>query len=194
VVVLDILLANGADVVGLTDEHTPVGSRVLGIPVLGTDAALTDLRARGVREAIVALGDNDRRESVARKVIEAGLRLTNAIHPSAVIGRDVELGIGIAIMANAVVNPRVMLADGVIVNTGASVDHDCVIGAYAHIAPGVRLGGGVRCGTRVFVGIGASLLPRVVIGDAAIVAAGAVVISDVVAAARVAGVPARPMT
>ncbi|KQQ42951.1 acyltransferase [Nocardioides sp. Leaf307] len=57
---------------------------------------------------------------------------------------------------------------------------------YARIAP-------VSIGSRVFVGAHAVILPGVTIGDDVVVAAGAVVTSDVAPGTVVGGVPARPL-
>ena len=46
-----------------------------------------------------------------------------------------------------------------IVNTGASVDHECVIGDAVHLAPGARLAGRVTVGEAAWVGIGAVVKP-----------------------------------
>jgi acetyltransferase EpsM len=78
-----------------------------------------------------------------------------------------------------------------IVNTSASIDHDCAIGDYVHLAPGVHLAGSVRVGEGAFIGIGASVIPGITIGAGAVVGAGAAVIRDVPDRAVVVGVPAR---
>jgi acetyltransferase-like isoleucine patch superfamily enzyme len=83
------------------------------------------------------------------------------------------------------------LERSVIVNTAASVDHECRIGAGAHVGPGVRLAGRIEVGERAFIGTGAVVLPRLTIGDDATIGAGAVVVRDVPAGAVVTGVPAR---
>jgi maltose O-acetyltransferase len=49
----------------------------------------------------------------------------------------------------------------------------------------------VSIGDRVWIGMGAKILPGVTIGDNAVVAAGAVVVKDVAANTVVAGVPAQ---
>jgi acyl-[acyl carrier protein]--UDP-N-acetylglucosamine O-acyltransferase len=78
------------------------------------------------------------------------------------------------------------------VNTGATVDHECVIEDFAHIAPGVHLGGRVTVGRGALVGIGSSAVQCVRIGEWATVGAGAAVVRDVPSHTRVLGVPARP--
>jgi acetyltransferase-like isoleucine patch superfamily enzyme len=90
------------------------------------------------------------------------------------------------------VNAAAEIGRGVIVNTSASVDHDCRVGEFAHLAPGSVLGGEVVVGARAFVGLGARILPCVTIGEEAVVGAGAVVLRDVPPGATVVGVPARP--
>ena len=193
-VVLEILLANRIEIAGLLDPSYDAGRPrdLFGVPLLGTDEMLPDLRRSGVDSAFVAIGDNEVRRRLGTMAVRAGFRLVNAVHPAASLSPSVDLGSGVAIMATAAVNARARIADGVIVNTGASVDHDCRIGAYSHVAPGARLGGSVSCGELVFVGIGASVIPGVTIGARTTIGAGAAVVSDVDAGATVVGVPARP--
>ena len=62
-----------------------------------------------------------------------------------------------AVFAGVVIQPDACVGRHVIVNTGASVDHDCVISDFAHVAPGVRLAGGVTVAEGVFIGSGLAL-------------------------------------
>jgi acetyltransferase-like isoleucine patch superfamily enzyme len=56
------------------------------------------------------------------------------------------------------------------------------------------MGGGVRVESGALVGIGAVVLPRIVIGAASVVGAGSVVTRDVAPGETVVGAPARPLT
>ena len=60
-----------------------------------------------------------------------------------------------------------------------------------HVCPGARLAGCVSAGRYATIYTGAVILPRVRIGEGAVVAAGAVVTEDVPPHSLVAGVPAR---
>jgi acetyltransferase-like isoleucine patch superfamily enzyme len=85
------------------------------------------------------------------------------------------------------------IGDSVILNTGCIIDHQTMIGEGSHICPGVRIAGRVKVEPGVFVGIGATVIPKVTLGCEAIIGAGAVVIEDVLPLATVVGVPARPI-
>ena len=53
---------------------------------------------------------------------------------------------------------------GVIINTGAIVEHECIINDYAHIAPGAVLAGSVFVGANSFIGANAVVKQGVKIG------------------------------
>lgn len=192
-VVLDILRAQGAHTVrGFLDANQDLhGARVDGVPVLGHLNLLAKLKSSGVAGAIVAIGDNRVRRRYAEKLHEAGLELINAVHPSAVLSSTVSLGRNIVIAPGVIVCVGAALRDSVILNTRATVDHECEIGEAVHVAPGVTLAGRVRVGEGAFIGIGANVLPCMTIGAYAIVGGGALVRRDVPDGATAVGVPAR---
>ena len=78
-----------------------------------------------------------------------------------------------------------------VINTGASVDHDCKIRDGVQLAPRVVLGGRVHIGDLSFVGIGATIINRIVIGRNCLIGAGAVVVRDIPDHNVAYGVPAR---
>jgi len=140
---------------------------------------------------IIAIGDCDARSRLAGLAGEAGFDLVTAIHPMATVARDTEIGEGTVIAAGAVVNSGSRIGRNVIINTCASVDHECLVEDGAHICPGARLAGNVRIGRGTKVGIGASVIERIKIGTHSIIGAGAVVVKDVPDNAVAYGVPAR---
>ena len=189
-VIADIILQNkNYEVAGIVDERTENG--FWGIPVLGRDADLLSVRhALGIAYAFVALGDCRLREKVTEKVLVAGYRLMNAISQYARISDRASLGQGIAVMPGAVINADVHIADGCIINTNASVDHDGEIGAFTHIAPGTAVSGYVTVGRRCLLGTGSRVIDRITIGDNVTVGAGSVIINNVNGNCTIAGVPA----
>ncbi len=197
-VVIDaIRLSGAAEIVGLLDPRPELaGTPLDGVPILGGDELMEQLRRDGVTHVFVGLGgttDLAARKRLFELAERAGYQFTPAIHPSAVIARSATIGRGVAIMANAVVNAGAVLGENVIVNTGAIVEHDCVIGSHAHIATGAKLAGAVEVGACAHLGIGCSVRQSISIGAGAIVGAGAVVIQNVPERTVVIGVPARAM-
>ena len=80
---------------------------------------------------------------------------------------------------------------GAIINTNASVDHDCCIGDGVHIGPGTALAGNVVVGAESILGAGATVIPGVQIGSRATIGAGSVLIRDILDGTTDVGVPAR---
>ena len=167
------------------------GEAFAGAQILGGDEILDDLLRSGVEHAAVAIGDNDARRRIGAELIKRGFRLPAVVHPSATVAADVVLGDGSLVCAGAVINPATRIGQLAIINTSASVDHDCSIGAGVHIAPGAHLGGHVTVGDQTLIGLGAAIKPGVHIGARVTVGVGAAVVRDVVDGKTVVGVPAR---
>lgn len=192
-VVLDILVsARQYQVLGFLDSNPALhGRRMDGLPILGDLDALADLRKQGIGSAVVAIGDNGIRRDMADHIEAAGFELINAIHPSANLARNVNLGRNVVVAAGALVCAHCQIGDSVILNTGCIVDHETMIGTAAHVCPGARIAGRVAIESGAFVGIGATVLQGIRIGCEAIIGGGAVVIRDVDPLTTVVGVPAR---
>ena len=193
-VVVDILrLQAKYDVVGFLDNIHPdrYGAFFCNAPILGGYEQLDQLYTQGVSHVIFGFGDNRARLELSKEVIARGFRLATAIHPAATVASDVSLGIGTVVVAGAIINPATRIGANVIINTCASVDHECIIEDGAHIGPGTRLGGRVTIKRGAWLGIGATVKDRVTIGAGTTVGAGAVVIGDLPANVVAYGVPAR---
>lgn len=136
------------------------------------------------------------------------------IAPHSTIREDSRIGDRCVVGVGADIQYGVTLAEDVRILNQAQIAGGSVIGRGSFIGPGVQTANdphvarhglddyqdrgqvGVTIGERVFVGVGAILLPGVKIGDGAIIAAGAVVVHDVkpgdeILARLVRGVPVR---
>jgi UDP-3-O-[3-hydroxymyristoyl] glucosamine N-acyltransferase len=79
------------------------------------------------------------------------------VHPTAVIGRGVEMGAGVAVEAYAVVGDGARLGDDVWVGAHAVIGAGVVVGASSELRPHVTLYPGTELGRRVVVHAGARL-------------------------------------
>ena len=161
----------------------------MGLEVIGkTDDAFT---YKDEAYFFVAIGNNAVREKVQEKLVDEGLNVVGLIHPSAVIGTDVEIGIGSVVMAGVVINSSTKIGKGCIINTSSSLDHDNVIDAYVHISPGVNMAGTVKVGNGSWIGIGSVISNNVNICSGCKVGAGAVIVKDITEPGTYVGVPVR---
>jgi sugar O-acyltransferase (sialic acid O-acetyltransferase NeuD family) len=180
-VVLDCLQVQGLDVLALFDPK--YSDELYGVPQRGVYDPSFETKAK----AIVAIGDNALRKKVVGFTKHD---FTNATHPSCVISRHAKIGKGNMILHGVIIQPDTVIGDHCILNTGASIDHDCHIESYVHIAPRATLCGRVRIKEGALIGAGAVVLPGITVGEWATVGAGAVVTKDVAAGKVVKGNPA----
>ena len=127
----------------------------------------------------VAIGENQIRFNIIEWLKKQKVNIVSLVHPRSTISTFSSLGIGTCIMANAVVNPGVIIKDGVIINTSASVDHDCVIEDFAHISPNCSLSGSVKIGKFSHLGTGTSVHPGIRIGNNVKTAVGSKVFKNI---------------
>lgn len=161
----------------------------MGLKVIGKTAdAFT---YKGEADLFVAIGSNATREKVQEKLIEEGIFVVKLIHPSAVIGTDVEIDMGTVVMAGVVINSSTRIGKGCIINTSSILDHDNVIEDYVHISPGVMTAGSVGIGKGTWLGIGSVVSNNVNICSGCKIGAGAVVVKDITEPGTYVGVPVR---
>jgi sugar O-acyltransferase (sialic acid O-acetyltransferase NeuD family) len=192
-VVADILQLIGHTIAGFLDEVNTErwGTSFEGARVLGGLDQLAVLLNSGVRHAFIAVGECQARLRLAHAAREAGFELPVLQHPKSVVASGVTLGSGSLIVAGAIVNPGSRLGEQVLVNTAASVDHDCQIEDGVHVCPGARLAGGVMVGRGAWIGIGAIVKDGLRIGAGSTIGAGSLVLEDVPAGVVAFGSPAR---
>lgn len=193
-VVADILRLSGQyEVVGMLDDVniSRHGTKMGDTTILGGSEQFDNLKRNGTTHLIVAIGDCSVRKRLATTAVSNGFHLATAIHLRATVARDALIGAGTVIAAGAVVNPGVQIGTSCIINTNASVDHECVVGDAVHIGPGATLGGRVTVGTGAWVAIGATVLDRIHIGEESTIGAGAVVTKDIPDRVVAYGVPCK---
>jgi sugar O-acyltransferase (sialic acid O-acetyltransferase NeuD family) len=193
-VLIDMLLELNRPILGYTmadSEHDP--KPLFGVPCLGSDSYVLTLRTTEC-ELVNGVGSIESRVNLYHEFNRQSYRFATIVHSTAFVSKRASLMEGVQVMAGAVIQANSNIGVNTIVNTRASVDHDCTIGDHVHIAPGATLCGGVHVGDGTHIGAGATVIQGINIGQGCLVAAGAVVVRDVPDGAKVAGVPGRVMS
>lgn len=192
--VLDVIDAMNAaaprfEFVGFLDDDAEAG-KWFGLERLGPVSRLAELTA----QYVIAIGDSRARRRIDAVAQEAGRTAATLVHPTASMGRQVELGPGCVLMAGVRVTNHVTMGRHVHVNQNATVGHDCTLGDYVTLSPLVALSGAVNVGAVATLGTGAVVVPGKRVGADSVVGAGAAVVDDVPDGITVVGVPARPVS
>ncbi len=181
-------------IVGLLDDFRNVGEETLGYKILGGLKDLGKLKEKyGDFDIFVAIGDNWARKAVVDKIksVFPEINFATAIHPSAQIGKGVNIGKGVAIMPNVVINSDARIGDFTFLNTKSSADHDVILNDFSSLGPGSTLGGNVEVGEFSYVSIGAIVREKIKIGKHSIIGSGALLLSDCPDNVVMYGVPAK---
>ena len=76
-------------------------------------------------------------------------------------------------------------------NTNSTVELDCFVDNFVHIAQGAILAGNVKIGESTIVGAGATIITSINICKNCIIRAGAVVVYDIALSGIYSGIPAK---
>lgn len=193
-VLIDILQLTARKIIGITDPFYR-DREFCDLPILGEDEKILAYSPAEIElvNGMGSIGSTQKRKDLFQTFKRKGYHFANVIHPTAIISPHVTLEEGVQIMAGAILQPGTHIGTNSIINTKASVDHDCIIGAHVHIAPGVTLSGNCLIEDEVHVGTGATLIQGLRVGNKSVIGAGAVVIRDVPSGCTVVGNPAKVM-
>ena len=188
-VVADIALAQGKydEIAFLCNFEKK--KECMGFPVIGKNADAS----RYIEKAdfVVAIGDGEKRKEIMEELAAMGASFATLIHPAVVLGSRVKIGEGTVVMPGAIIQAETMIGKGCIVNTSSSIDHNCILKDYAHVAVGAHLCGMVEVGELTWIGAGATIINGIHICSECMIGAGAVVVKNVKEKGSYIGVPAR---
>lgn len=173
---------NKYEIIGLIDRFKEVGSSSFGYKIIGKEEDLQNLiKINKIEGGIIAIGDNYTRYIVYDKISHdiPEFNFIKVIHPSAQIARDVLIGKGTVVMANATISSEAAVGDFCIINNNSSLDHNCKMLDYSSLAPGSTIGGNVKIGSFTAVSLGAKVIHGITIGENTIIGAGANVVKDI---------------
>lgn len=182
-VVADIAKLDGYEDIIFLDDNENI-KKCGNYNVVGS---ISDVKEYKGYDFFVAIGS-----SVIRKRIQDKLEnLTTLIHPNAIIAENVSIGQGSVVMAGTVINSDTVIGCGCIVNTCASIDHDCRVEDFVHCSVGSHICGTVCIGHSTCVGAGAIIINNIDICPECVIGAGAVVTKNIDCRGVYIGLPAR---
>ncbi len=123
------------------------------------------------------------------------------IEPGAIIRDMVEIGDNCVIMMGAVVNIGAVIGQKTMLDMNVVVGGRAIVGSNCHIGAGTVLAGVIEPPSAdpvvieddVMIGANVVILEGIKVGKGAVIAAGSVVINDVIPNMVMAGIPAKPL-
>ncbi len=176
-VILDILLLNGLTIEGVIQDENITNKKFKNLKLLTENNFIKSYGIEYVRlvNGIGNVPKNNTRMNVTKKFNIKKYKFISAIHPKAIIEKNIQLPSDIQVMAGVVINSGCMIGNNCIINTSSTLDHDCQIGDNTHVAPGATLCGGVKVGKNSFIGANSTILQGANIEANSLIPAGSLV-------------------
>ena len=181
------------EVIAFIDNVVNKGNElVMNIPVLGPHSIVPKLiTGENIKGFVLGIGDNKTRARRYEEFKLLGLEPISAIHPTAKIAYNVDIGKGVMLGINSTINTNTKIGNNCIINTGSIIEHENTIEENVHIAPGTVIAGRVKIKKNTFIGIGSVVKDYVTIGKNVTIGAGSVVLEDIPDNAVAVGSPAK---
>jgi sugar O-acyltransferase (sialic acid O-acetyltransferase NeuD family) len=182
--IIDMIVSDlKLNISGIYDDSKII-ENILGYPI----TQIQKLKHSPDDDFHICIGDNAARETISNSL---NVNYPILTHPTSFVSTLSTIVEGTSIMPLASIKAASEIGKHCIINAGAIIGHDVIIGDYSHIAPNSSVAGYVTIGKGVHFGIGASVIQGINIGKWAVIGAGAVVIKDVPDYGVVVGNPGR---
>ena len=185
---------NAADVVFI--EDVPAVEQVNGVRVMSTNTFFAAPRATTFFN--VALADPHARMAACERFLGEGFKPVSIVSRKAIVMGPADIDEGAIICGFCTITTNVRIGRFFHANIYSYVEHDAVIGDYVTFAPRVNCNGNITIKDLAYIGAAATIRQGdygrpTVIGRAAVVGMGAVVLNSVPDGETVVGNPARPI-
>jgi sugar O-acyltransferase (sialic acid O-acetyltransferase NeuD family) len=198
-VVASILREQDHEILGfIDDDPESFGKHYYGLPVLGPREYLL---AKNKYDAVcLGVGTIKARVEVLDWLDENAVQTVSAIHSSAVISPEANLGRNLVVGASTTFYVNPVIGDGCYIGPSVTVSHDTIVGKFCLLSVGSVVGARCDLEDEVFVGSSSTIMPpsfgssaRLRVGKGAVIGVGSTVIHDVPMGITVIGTPAKPL-
>lgn len=191
-VIADSIIKSGDELLGFLDDNLEKKTKIIEeYEVLGkVEDSLFLQKQNKDLYFIIGIGNNYVRKGIYEKY---KLNYYTCIHPTAVIGMQVDIKEGTVIMSNVCINSNAKIGKNCIINTGSIIEHDNKIEDYVHISPNATLCGTVKIGELTHIGAGTVIRNNIQVTDNCIIGAGAVIVKNIEERGTYIGVPVKKL-
>lgn len=165
------------------DDKTIQGQFVYGVKVVGAIDFdnISERHQKGEFDYIVngVGGSCELRKKCFDELTKRGVPYCNLIHPTAVIGSHVKMGVGNIIMPMTHIGPNAEIGNDIFFTAKTSIEHHNIVGSHCTFGPGVLTSGSVEIGNCTKFGAGIFVEPLVKIGSNCKIASGAILTNHV---------------
>jgi sugar O-acyltransferase (sialic acid O-acetyltransferase NeuD family) len=170
----------------LAADAESISSYSCSLPILEDPATF---EPRPTDALLLAIGIPGIRRRVAEQLKTRGAEFLTLIHPTAVVSPTADVGPGSILCPYSIASDSARLGRFTLMNYHSSLGHDASTGDFSVLSPYAALGGGAVIEDDVFLGMHASVGPRVRVGPRSKVSANSAALRDTPADALVHGVP-----
>lgn len=172
---IDVIQAAGnLRILGIFDVPEKVGSKVLDIPVIGTDSDISKY-VRSESSFLVTVGQiksPDIRIRIFQNLLNAGASLATVISPRAYVSPYAKVSEGAIVMHDALINANAVVGKNCIINTKSLVEHDAVIMDHCHVSTSAVVNGGCVVKEGSFIGSNSVLKEGLIVPARSVLGAG----------------------
>jgi acetyltransferase EpsM len=183
------------EVLGFAIDDPAYGSEINGFPIL---CATREVKNKYANYNDVKIIYSLYRPDVMKERIELlksyeipEEKFATFVHPSALITKSAEIGVGSVILANAVVNSNAYIGIFNTINSNCLIGHDSKINNYNYFAAHVCIGSNLSIGNGNFFGMNSNIRNFLKIKDYNIIGMGSNVVKDVESSSVLYGNPAQ---
>lgn len=183
-----------ASVYGYYDDYEIEGIEKNGVKVIGKIQLLyQDFQKNKFDALLIAIGYNHLqiKKELFERIKSESIPFYTIIHSTCIIDKTAVIKEGSVIYPGTVIDRNVIIGNNVIINLNCTISHDTHIQNNTFLSPSVAVAGFVKIEEQCFIGINSTIINNVHICSSINIAAGTVVINDLVNPGLYAGNPAR---
>lgn len=189
-VIIESFIAAGFTIAGYFDYHE-AKTNPYQIPYFGFEGSVDVPSIVKSDFVFPSVGDNTIRAKLVSFFEKYHLKQCVLIDPSAKVSQSSSISLSTYVGVNSIINAQSQIGKGVIINTAAIIEHECLVQDFSHIAPAAVLCGNVRVGKGTFIGANASIRNNISICSDVILGAGSIVVKEIVEAGIYFGNPCK---